>query len=100
MDKNWLNQMVEDLQRKSRVIPPFQPMYQINPQNFISNSYPSHVYYSSTFDKGNPPHYPSTTYDSVHSPHNSSNRNVIAKEIEELKNSILSLENQKKKSTL
>ena len=105
MDLNWLNQMVDDLQRQYGVIPPIQPThqihpqhfisssnpstYQIHPQNFIPNSNPSHVHYSSTFDKGNPPHYPSTTYDSIHSPHNPSNRNDLAKEMEQLKNYLL-----------
>lgn len=59
--------MVEDIQRQSGVIPPIQPMYQINPQNFMSNPNPTHIPYSSTFDKGNPPHYTSSTYDSNHS---------------------------------
>lgn len=65
----------------------------------MSNPNPSHIPYYSTFDKGNPPHYPSSTYNS--SPHNSSNINVIAKEFEELKNYVFSLSNggQKQKST-
>lgn len=99
MDMNWLNQMVEDLQRQYGFIPPIQPTYQINPQNYMSNPNPSHIHYYSTFDKGDLPHYHSSTYNSNHSPHNSSNKNVIVKEIKELKNSILSLENQKQKST-
>lgn len=101
-DKNWLNQMVKHIQRKYGVIPPIQPTYQISPQNYMSDPNPSHIYYSSsTIDNVNPPHYPSPTYDSSHSPHNSSNINAISKEIEELKNYVLSLQNggQKKKYT-
>ena len=99
MDPNLLNQMVDNLQRQYGVIPPFQPTYQIHPNHFISNSNPSHVHYSSTFDKGHPPHYPSPTYDSIHSPHNSSNTNTLAKEIEELKNTILSIASPQEKAT-
>ena len=94
MDLNFLNQMVDNLQGQYGVIRLIQPTYQIHPQHFISNSHPSHVHYSSTFDKGNPPHYPSLTYNSIHSPHNYSNTNALAKEIEELKNYLL--ENQQK----
>ena len=89
MDLNRLNQMVDDLQRQYGVIPLVQPTYQIHPQHFISNSHPSHIHYSSTFDKGNPPHYPYTTYASIHSPHNSSNIIDLAKEMEQLKNYLL-----------
>ena len=89
--------MVEDLQRQYGVIPPIQPTYQISPQHFISNSHPSHAHYSSTFDKGNTPHYPSTTYNSIHNPHNSSNTNALAKEMEQLKNYLLT--SQLKEST-
>ena len=42
MDLNFLNQVVDNLQRQYGVIPPIQPAYQIHPQNFISNSSPSH----------------------------------------------------------
>ena len=68
MDPSWLNQMVDDLQRQYGVLPPVQPAYQIHPHHFISSSNPSQVHYSSTFDKGSPPHYPSTPYTSIHSP--------------------------------
>ena len=97
MDPSWLNQMVDDLQRQYGVIPPIQPTYQIHPQHFLFNSHPSHVHYSSTFDKGNPPHYPSTTYNSIHIPHNSTNTNDLTKEMEQLKNYLLA--SQQKEST-
>ena len=89
MDLNFLNQMVDNLQRQYGVIHHVQPTYQIHPHHFISNSNPPHVHYSSTFDKGNPPHYPSTPYTSIHSPPNSANTSVLAKEIEQLKNYLL-----------
>ena len=89
MDPSWLNQMVDDLQRQYGVLPPVQPTYQIHPHHFISNSHPSHVHYSSTFDKGNPPHYPSTPYTSIHSPPNFINTSVLSKEMEELKHCVL-----------
>ena len=89
MGLNFLNQMIENIQQQYGVIPTFQPTYQIHPQPFISNSNPPHVHYSSTFDKGNPPHYPLPTYDSIHSPHNSSNTTDLAKEMEQLKNYLL-----------
>ena len=88
MDLNFLNQMVDDLQGQYGVIPPVQPAYQIHPQHFISNSRPSHIHYSSTFDKGNPPHYPSTPYTSIHNPPHcpsTSNTHVLAMEMEHLK---------------
>ena len=55
------------------------------------NPNPSHVHYSSTFDKGNPPPYSSPTYNSLHSQYNSSNTNDFAMAIEELKNTLLSI---------
>ena len=92
MDSNPLLQMIDNLARQHGLIPPVQPTYQIHP-------HPSHVHYSSTFDKWSPPHYPSTTYTSIHIPHNSSNTNDLAKEIEELKNIILSIESPQEKAT-
>ena len=97
MDLNLLNQMVDNLQRQYGVLPPIQPACQIHPQHFISNSHPSHVHYSSTFDKGNPPHYPYTTYNSIPSPHTSSNTNALAMEMEQLKNYLLA--SQQKEAT-
>ena len=88
MDLNLLNQMVDNLQRQYGVLPLVQPAYQIHPQHFNSN--PSHVHYSTTFYKGNPPPYPSPTYNSIHSQYNSSDTNDLAMAIEELKNTILS----------
>ena len=95
MDPSWLNQMVDDLQRQYGVIPLVQPTYQIHPQHFISNSNPSHVHYFSTFDEGNPPHYPLTPYTSIHIPHTPSNTNSLSKEMEQLKNYLLELSPKK-----
>lgn len=49
---------------------------------------------------GNPPHYYSSTYDSLHNSHNSSNINDIAQEFEEVKNYVLSLSNGGQKKNL
>ena len=87
MDSNPLFQIIDNLARQHGLVPPVQPAYQIQPQHFNFN--PSHVHYSSTFDKGNPASYPSPAYNSIHSQYNFSDINDLAIAIEELKNTFL-----------